>query len=410
MAAIRASEDAPYRKLYGSTSTDRRTEAGIFTRASQARRKAEGPRPGRRGPGSACAAARAPAPAARRRGRRPPAARRWAWPRPDRRTPSRPPRPFSPDRITAASRPNGGRPAASRSAISAATKASRSWACERLQHRVLGRPGLQQGPARPVRAGPPGPWPGPAAGRCARPRAGRRPAGPGPRPPRPPGSGCGKLWPLAAAWVATRMSISPVGHGLDQGRARLARVEHGVGARTPPMRASGNRPRASSSTRSTPGPIGDQAVLRPAVRAGLGLRHGEAGQVADQPPGVAVLHQPAVGVRRGHAARRRPGTAPAAHSPGGSGTAASARPAPRSRPWPRPAAATASVRARAGSARRSIRSMSGSTRRPVPRRQPAASGSGPASALRRVSSDGVAEASTTAAPSIRARATARSRA
>ena len=40
------------------------------------------------------------------------------------------------------------------------------------------------------------------------------------------------------------------------------------------------------------GADGDQAVERAAVRAGPGLGHGEAGQVADQAAGISVLHQP----------------------------------------------------------------------------------------------------------------------
>jgi hypothetical protein len=44
----------------------------------------------------------------------------------------------------------------------------------------------------------------------------------------------------------------------------------------------------------------DQAVLGPALRAQLGLRHGKAGGVTDQTAGIAMLHQPAIRLRAFH--------------------------------------------------------------------------------------------------------------
>jgi hypothetical protein len=44
------------------------------------------------------------------------------------------------------------------------------------------------------------------------------------------------------------------------------------------------------------------------VRTGRRTRHGEPGQAADQPVGVAMFHQPGVGVRRRQLLAAGPGT------------------------------------------------------------------------------------------------------
>ena len=54
---------------------------------------------------------------------------------------------------------------------------------------------------------------------------------------------------------------------------------------------------ASCSSRSTPGPTGDEAFGGVAVRAFLRRRHGEAAMMADQPLTEAMIDQPGVAVR-----------------------------------------------------------------------------------------------------------------
>ena len=60
------------------------------------------------------------------------------------------------------------------------------------------------------------------------------------------------MCPLAAAWVATRMSISPSAIRWISARADLPSGT--VSELNTAVRASGNSWRTSSSTRSTPGP------------------------------------------------------------------------------------------------------------------------------------------------------------
>ena len=62
----------------------------------------------------------------------------------------------------------------------------------------------------------------------------------------------GKSCPLAAAWVATRMSISPTVMAAIIDRALFGSLV--VSEEKTSSRASGNSRRASSATRSTPGP------------------------------------------------------------------------------------------------------------------------------------------------------------
>ena len=67
------------------------------------------------------------------------------------------------------------------------------------------------------------------------------------------------------------------------------------------MRAPGNSSAASCSSRSTPGPTATKLPCACAFRALLGRRHRVAAVVADQPPPEAVIDQPGVAVRTGHA-------------------------------------------------------------------------------------------------------------
>ena len=254
----------------------------------------------------------------------------------------------APETITAASRPNGGRPAASRSAISAATKASRSWAasacitgCSGAQVCSSARPGRSLRPARPAA------W---ASSWKVRSAARRSP----PRRPRsasttPTRVRFGKLWPLAAAWVATRMSISPVGHGLDQPRARLARVEDGVGGEDRDARLGEQARAPPPPPARRPGPMETRLSLAPQCGQALGLGHGKAGQVADQPAGVAVLDQPGVGVRRGHPLAAGPAEHQRRIAPAVEEQQGLLAPREGLAHGLRPAAATASGRARAAS-------------------------------------------------------------
>ena len=69
------------------------------------------------------------------------------------------------------------------------------------------------------------------------------------------------MWPLAAAWVATRMSISPA--AMVATRVLAASASITVSDENTATRASGKMCRASSSTRSTPGPIETRLSLAP---------------------------------------------------------------------------------------------------------------------------------------------------
>ena len=81
----------------------------------------------------------------------------------------------------------------------------------------------------------------------------------------------GKLCPLAAAWVATRMSNSPAAMLATMARAAAASTT--VSEEKTAMRAWGNSRRASSSSRSTPGPMEARLSLAPqwGQRSGRGM-------------------------------------------------------------------------------------------------------------------------------------------
>jgi hypothetical protein len=254
----------------------------------------EGRRRGRPGPAAACAAGPASGRAARRRGHRPPAVRRWGWRRGIRRILHR---------HGVLTRQDQGRQAS-----------------EGRQGRA---PGARPSRPRRRRRGP-----GPPAPAAPDARASRSAAGPGPgfsaRPPGRPGSGAGRsarrpagrrrAGPRSASTTPTRVRLGKVvalgrrlgGHE-DVDLARRHRLDQGprpwrparCRTRTPRSARPGRGAATSSSTRSTPGPI-ETSCPWPRSADRLGLLHGEAGQVADQPAGVAMLDQPAVGVRRGH--------------------------------------------------------------------------------------------------------------
>ena len=119
--------------------------------------------------------------------------------------------------------------------------------------RIRARPGRSRRPARPVA------W---ANNWKVRSAARRSP----PRRPRsasitPTRVRLGKLCPLAAAWVATRMSIPPV--SMVSTRARASAALRTVSEEKTEIRASGNNRRASSSSRSTPGPMDTRESAAP---------------------------------------------------------------------------------------------------------------------------------------------------
>ena len=74
---------------------------------------------------------------------------------------------------------------------------------------------------------------------------------------------------MAAAWVATRMSISP--SDMERTISRAESAVKTVSEEKTATRASGNRTRASSSTRSTPGPMETRESTAPQCGQALGL-------------------------------------------------------------------------------------------------------------------------------------------
>ena len=201
------------------------------------------------------------------------------------------------------------------------------------------RPGASARPARPAT------W----CSNCTVRSAARRspPARPRSASTTPTNVRCGKCQPLATIWVPMIRSTS---------RAAIAR-EASAAACGPGIvslaitrrRASGNSDAASSVMRSTPGPTGGQAVGGTAGGAFLRDRHGVAAMVALQFAagcGAPPARRCSSGIACGG---RNAGTASAAHSRGGSGTASPARPAPASRAPPRSAAAPGSGPAPAAS-------------------------------------------------------------
>ena len=88
------------------------------------------------------------------------------------------------------------------------------------------------------------------------------------------------------------------GHGVDQG-ARVGGAGDRVGRehRQPGPRKQAARLFLHPLDARTDG---DQRVLGLAMRAELRLGHGKPGQMADQTPGVAMLDQPGIAVRRAH--------------------------------------------------------------------------------------------------------------
>ena len=212
---------------------------------------------------------------------------------------------------------------------------------------MVGRVGLQQGPARAARAARRGRSPGPAAGRSARRRAGRRRAGRGRRRPPPPGSGWGSCgpWPPPGWPPGCRSRRRPC--AATSARAAVG-VGHGVGGEHRDPRARGTArapppPPAPRPGRWRPGcPCAPQCgqARAWAWRSRSGGRPG--GRSSDAPPARSRCR-----------ARSSLAAGPAEHQ---------RRIAPAveeqqrllaarrgSRPWPPPAAATASGRAPAGS-------------------------------------------------------------
>ena len=181
-----------------------------------------------------------------------------------------------PDRRRRRSAPPGGQRAAgraaSRSAISAATKASRSWPARACITAMVRRIGLQQRPARPVAARParPATW---ASSWKVRSAARRSP----PRRPRsasttPDQGQVGEVVALGGGLGGHQDVDLAGGHRLDQ-RPGAPRRRPRCRTRRPPSGRPGKRSRASSSTRSTPGPIETRLSLAPqwGQRSGLGM-------------------------------------------------------------------------------------------------------------------------------------------
>ena len=174
---------------------------------------------------------------------------------------------------------------------------------------MFGGPGLQDGAARSVR--PP---------RSAR-RLGQQLEGPlgGPQVApaqaeigidHPDQGQKGEIMALGGRLGGDEDVDLAVGHPLDQGAGGLG-VGGGVGAEH-------RRPRLGEQLADLlldpfdPGADRDQTVDRAAGRTVFRPCHGEAGQMADQPAGVAMFDQPAVGV-----GRRHPVTAGATKNHGG---------------------------------------------------------------------------------------------
>ena len=152
------------------------------------------------GPAGGSGGGRAPPPAALRpvpaprSGRRRGAARRSAA-----RIALRLARASGPETTSAARRPKGGRPAVPPLGDLARVEGLAVAGDDRLHHRMLRRPGLQEGAARAARRARPGRSPAPAAGRCARRRGGRRGQGRDRRRPRRPASAAGSCGPWRPA-------------------------------------------------------------------------------------------------------------------------------------------------------------------------------------------------------------------
>ena len=226
----------------------------------------------------------------------------------------------------------------------------------------------------------------------------------------------GKWWPLAMIWVPSSTSIGVGLHGLHD-RGRGGGVRASVSLVITATRALGSSSASSSARRSTPGP---EAVSRPTAPqlgqcSGVGMRI--AAMVALQPPAQPVRDQPGRAVRAGEpvaagAAQGERRVAAAVQEQqrlGASREIAGQRLAQRRRQEAaarRPLAAQVDQpdlgHRRTAMARRQL-PPDASRLAPAARRatQPAATAD---------SSDGVAEASTTAQPSSRARARAMSRA